>query len=232
VGFVVQHIPHVIPVLVAFAFLARLGRSLSDQPPARLSDEEIAAWHRAREERLYARRVRASTSRLGLWSLGPLAVAFATGLWLYTEALRNQEPGALLVWIHGVFSVLGLGLISLKLVDLGRTRIARGLQPRRALTDGVSLVLAVVNLPLLVTGVVLLAAPSTGSASAYGHLVASVWWSVLFGAHLFRYIGRALDAALRGKAALEASPAPSVTDGDEQPWSAPARSTTRTSTTS
>ncbi len=187
--FVVQHIPHIIPVLIAFAFLARMGLSLSDQPSAELSDEELAAWHRARDERLYARRVRASTSRLGLWSLGPLAVALVTGLWLYTEALRNDEPGALLAWVHAGFAFLGLGLISLKLLDLGRTRIARGLQPRRALTDGVSLVLTLVNLPLLVTGIVLLAAPSTGSASAYGHLVASVWWSILFGAHLLRYLG-------------------------------------------
>ena len=31
------------------------------------------------------------------------------------------------------------------------------------------------------------------------HLVASVWWVALFGMHLFRYLGRSLDAALRGK---------------------------------
>jgi hypothetical protein len=107
--------------------------------------------------------------------------------------------------------------------------MARGLQPRRALTDGVSLVLALVNLPLLATGVILLVAPSTGSASAYGHLVASVWWSILFGAHLLRYLGRSLDAALRGKAAPEF---PGATAGEDQPWSAPPRSTPRASTTS
>jgi hypothetical protein len=43
--------------------------------------------------------------------------------------------------------------------------------------------------------------------------VASVWWGVLFGAHLMRYMGRAMDAALRGEAAggpmpREARPAP------------------------
>jgi hypothetical protein len=229
VRFVVLHIPHIIPVVIAFAFLARLGVILGDQPPAELSEQELAAWHSARDERLYARRVRASTSRLGLWSLLPLGVAFATGLWLYTEALRDEEPGAALAWIHAIFSFAGLFLISLKLLDLGRARMARGLQPRRALTDGVSLVLAVVNLPLLLTGIVLLVAPSTGSASAYGHLVAGVWWSVLFGAHLLRYLTRALDAALRGKAAPEF---PARPGGDETSWSAPAASTTRASTTS
>jgi hypothetical protein len=229
VDFVVQHIPHIIPVLVAFGFLAKLGKAVSEQPPATLDDEELAAWEQAREQRAYARRVRASTARLGLWSLGPLAVAFGTGLWLYTEALRDEEPGTVLAWVHAIASVVGLALISLKLVDLGRARIARGLQPRRALTDGVSLVLALVNLPLLVTGIVLLIVPSTGSASAYGHLVASVWWTILFGAHLLRYLGRALDAALRGQAA---SAFPGPTAGDDQAWSAPPRSTTRASTTS
>jgi len=228
VDFVVQHIPHIIPVLVAFGFLARLGRSVADQPPAELGEEETAAWQAAREQRAYARRVRGSTARLGVWSLGPLAVAFGTGLWLYTEALRDEEPGALLAWTHAIASVLGLALISLKLVDLGRARLARGLQPRRALTDGVSLVLAFVNLPLLITGVVLLLAPAIGSPSAYGHLVAGVWWSVLFGAHLLRYLGRSLDAALRGKAAAF----PPAAAGEDQAWSAPPRSTTRASTTS
>jgi hypothetical protein len=229
VRFVVLHIPHIIPVIIAFAFLARLGMIVADQPPAQLSDEEIADWHRAHDERQHARRVRSSTSRLGLWSLFPLTVAFATGLWLYTEALRDEKPGALLSWIHAIFSFVGLLLISLKLLDLGRARMARGLQPRRALTDGISLVLAFVNLPLLLTGIVLLIAPSIGSASAYGHLVASVWWTVLFGAHLLRYLGRSLDAALRDKAAPEFPARPA---GEETSWSAPAASTTRASTTS
>jgi hypothetical protein len=229
VRFVILHIPHIIPVVIAFVFLARLGRIVAEQPPAELSEQELAQWRTAREERRYARRVRGSTSRLGLWSLLPLGVAVGTGLWLYTEALRNEEPGTTLAWIHAVFSVAGLLLISLKLIDLGRARVARGLQPRRALTDGVSLVLAFVNLPLLATGIVLLVAPSTGSASAYGHLVASVWWSVLFGAHVVRYLGRSLDAALRGQAAPEFPARPA---GDETSWSAPAASTTRASTTS
>src|SRR3954469_18266533 len=177
--FIVLHIPHIVPVLIAFAFLGRLAVVVAEQPPAQLSDEEIDAWHRARAERAYLRRVRGSTSRLGMWALVPLAVAFATGLWLYTEALRDDRPSSALSWVHTVFSVAGLALIALKLADLGRVRLARGLSPRRILTDGASLVLAALGVPLVATGVILLAAPSNGSASAYIHLVASVWWSVL-----------------------------------------------------
>ena len=57
--------------------------------------------------------------------------------------------------------------------------------------------------PLLLTGVVLLFAPGSSSANAYAHLVASAWWMTIFGIHLMRYLGRALNAALRGKVAPE-----------------------------
>ena len=58
-------------------------------------------------------------------------------------------------------------------------------------------------MPLLVTGVVLIVAPGSDSATAYAHLVGSAWWMTLFGVHIMRYLGRSLDAALRGKAAPE-----------------------------
>ena len=63
--------------------------------------------------------------------------------------------------------------------------------------------LAALAVPLLVTGVVLLFAPGSDSANAYAHLVGSAWWMTLFGVHLMRYLGRSLDAALRGTAAPE-----------------------------
>src|SRR3954447_5735474 len=124
--FVLLHIPHLIPVVIAFAFLGRLASVVADAPPAQLSDDEIADWHRSRAERAYARRVRRSTSRLAMWSLGPLALAFAPGLWLYTEALRDAQPSSALRWGHTIASVAGLAVIVVKLADLGRVRLARG----------------------------------------------------------------------------------------------------------
>jgi hypothetical protein len=64
--------------------------------------------------------------------------------------------------------------------------------------------------PLLLTGVLLLASPGSDSAGAYIHLIASVWWIVLLGAHLVRYFGRTLDAALRDRAAPEGSTRPAA----------------------
>jgi hypothetical protein len=86
-------------------------------------------------------------------------------------------------------------------MESGRARLARGLDPARFFTDGLSLILAALAVPLLVTGVVLIVAPGSGSATAYAHLIGSAWWMTLFGVHLMRYLGRSLDAALRGKAA-------------------------------
>ena len=48
-----------------------------------------------------------------------------------------------------------------------------------------------------------LSRPARSSATAYAHLIGSAWWMTLFGVHLMRYLGRSLDAALRGKAAPE-----------------------------
>jgi hypothetical protein len=199
--FVVVHIPHIIPALVAMGFLGRFAAVMADQPPAELSDAQVDEWRRIRVERARARRVRAVTSRIGLWALPLLVAAAATGLWLYTVALRDDRPSTLAIWIHVVVSVAGLAIVTVKLVESGRARLRRGLDPARFFTDGLSLLLAVLALPLLVTGVVLLAAPGSDSAGAYAHLVASAWWMTLLGVHLMRYLGRAIDAALRGRAA-------------------------------
>ena len=141
-AFVLLHIPHIIPALVAMGFLGRFAVVMADQPPVEFSDAQIEEWRRVRVERARERRVRGTSARLGLLALPLLILAIATGLWLYT-------------------------------------------------------------VPLLITGAVLLFAPSSGSLTAYAHLVASAWWMTIFGIHLMRYLGRALGAALRGNAAPE-----------------------------
>jgi hypothetical protein len=197
--FIVLHIPHIVPVLVAFAFLGRLALVVADQPPVHLDESAVDDWRIARAERARARRVRSSTSRIGLIALLPLLAATASGLVLYTFALDGRRPSALFSWSHAVISVIALGLVTWKLVDGGVERLRRGFELHRLLSEGASLVLAALGVPLLVTGVWLLAEPSDGSFAANVHLVASVWWVALFGMHLFRYRGRSVDAAVRGK---------------------------------
>jgi hypothetical protein len=199
--FILLHIPHIIPAIVAMGFLGRFALVMADQPPAEFSDAQIEEWRRVRVERARNRRVRRASARLGLLSLPLLVMAVATGLWLYTIALRDECPSSAAIWLHVVCSALALALVTYKVAEAGRARLARGLDPARFLTDGLSLVLAALAVPLLVTGVVLLFAPGSSSATAYAHLVGSAWWMTLFGVHLMRYLGRSLDATLHDKAA-------------------------------
>jgi hypothetical protein len=199
--FVLLHIPHIIPAFVAMGFLGRFAAVMADQPPAEFSDAQIDEWRRVRIERARARRVRLTSARLGLLSLPLLIMAVTTGLWLYTVALRDDRPSSLAIWLHVVSSALALALVTYKVAETGRARLARGLDPARFLTDGLSLLLAALAVPLLATGVALLFFPGSSSATAYAHLVGSAWWMTLFGVHLMRYLGRSLDAAFRDRAA-------------------------------
>jgi hypothetical protein len=199
--FVLLHIPHIIPAIVAMAFLGRFAAVMADQPPAEFSDAQIDEWRRVRIERARARRVRRASARLGLLSLPLLILAVTTGLWLYTIALRDDRPSSLAIWLHVVSSALALALVTFKVAETGRVRLARGLDPSRFLTDGLSLLLAALAVPLLATGVALLLFPGSSSATAYAHLVGSAWWMTLFGLHLVRYLGRSLDATFRDRAA-------------------------------
>jgi hypothetical protein len=199
--FVLLHIPHIIPAFVAMGFLGRFAAVMADQPPAEFSDAQIDEWRRVRIERARARRVRRTSARLGLLSLPLLIMAVTTGLWLYTIALRDDRPSSLAIWLHVVSSALALALVTYKVAETGRARLARGLDPSRFLTDGLSLLLAALAVPLLATGVALLFFPGSSSATAYAHLVGSAWWMTLFGVHLMRYLGRSLDATFRDRAA-------------------------------
>jgi hypothetical protein len=201
--FVLLHIPHIIPAFIAMGFLGRFAVLMADQPPAELSDAQIEEWRRVRSERARSRRVRKASARLGLLSLPFIVLAVATGLWLYTIALRDDRPSALAIWLHIVTSAVALALVTSKVAESGRLRLSRALDPSRFLTDGLSLILAALAVPLVLTGVILLFSPGSSSANAYAHLVGSAWWMTLFGVHLMRYLGRSLDAAFRDRAAPE-----------------------------
>src|SRR4051812_26466320 len=118
--FVLLHIPHIIPAIVAMGFLGRFAAVMADQPPVEFTDAQIDEWRRVRLERSRARRVRATSARLGLIALPLLLLAVATGLWLYTVALRDDRPSSLAIWLHVVVSVAGLAIVTVKVAESGR----------------------------------------------------------------------------------------------------------------
>jgi hypothetical protein len=140
--------------------------------------------------------VRRSVARRGLLALGPLLAAAATGAVLYgVDVGGSSAPGAV-IWAHSGISVLALLLVVYKVADLGLARIRRAFS-RQRLPELISIILGVLSVPLLVTGVGLLVAPSTRSFIAYSHLISSAWWTVLMLWHLRRYLGPSLRAVVR-----------------------------------
>lgn len=199
VRWAVIHLPHIVPPLIAFAFLARLALWAAAQPPSHFTDEEVEAWNRDRalERARLNRPVRRITSILGLIALGPIILAFGTGLWIYTLSLRGEASSEAMIWTHVVTGVAGLLFVTFKAIELGWRRIVRRLEARRPQDAIASLTMLVLGVPLLLTGIVMLVAPSGGSFTTtdYVHIVVSVWWIVLVQWHLFRYFRRAVRAA-------------------------------------
>ena len=70
VQFVLLHIPHFLPAVVGLGFLARFGVYAMRLPPAHLSDEELAEWHRRKQAAATEpRAVAATTARLSTAAL-------------------------------------------------------------------------------------------------------------------------------------------------------------------
>jgi len=137
-------------------------------------------------------------ARRGLLALGPLLGTVATGAILYgLDVGGDSVPGAV-IWVHAGISTLAALLVVYKVSDLGLARIRRAFS-RARMHELVSVVLALLSVPLAVTGVALLLAPSTGSTMAYLHLISSAWWTGLMVWHLRRYLRASLRAALSGR---------------------------------
>jgi hypothetical protein len=195
VQFVLLHIPHFLPAVVGLGFLVRFGVYASKLPPAHLSDEELAEWHRRKEaERVPPRAVATATARLSTAALPLLVAGLVTGLLIYTIDLRGDRPSAAMSWTHTVTSTAGLVLVLLKLRALEPGRIRAGMRLRNAFTEGLSLVLLASAVPLLLSGIPLVWDPAHGSLVARTHLVVAAIWMVVFQIHVFRYFGRALRA--------------------------------------
>lgn len=168
-----------------------------DRDAARSSVEET------REPAPAPAAVRSSVARRGLLALGPLLATVATGAILYGIDVAGDAPPGAVIWVHSGISALALLLVVYKVADLGVARIRRAFS-RQHLHEVVSIVLAALSVPLLVTGVALLVSPSTGSVTAYLHLISSAWWTGLMVWHLRRYLVASLRTALRRPAPARA----------------------------
>ena len=202
---VLTHLPHLLPPVVALVFLARLALWASRQPPSHFTDAEVAEWNRLRdaEDARLRAPVRRRTAAIGLAALAPIVLAFGSGLWIYTLSLRDEPSPAWLIWSHSATSMVALVLVSAKSVELGWRRVLGRVQAARPQDAIASLVMLALGAPLIVTGLVMLVRPSGGAFSPidYLHIITGVWWAVIVQWHLFRYLGRALRAATGGLAA-------------------------------
>ena len=193
------HLPHLVPPIIALVFLARMAVWAAAQPPSHFTDEEVEEWNRAREAERVRRSqpVRRRTALFGLVAVGPLALSFLTGLAIYTLSLRGDPSPGWLIWSHVATGVFGLVLVTAKSAELGWRRILSRVQATRPQDAIASITMLLLGVPIAITGVAMLFAPSGGDFSAvdYLHVITGVWWVLIVQWHLFRYLGRALKAA-------------------------------------
>jgi hypothetical protein len=186
-----QHWPHFgIVVIGVIAFLWTAYRPEPSDAPAPVEEPLV--------RQPAPSTVRRSVARRGLLALGPLLGTVATGGILYGLDIGNSPVPGAVIWIHAGISTLAALLVVYKVADLGVARIRRAVT-RARLHELVSIVLALLSVPLAVTGVALLLAPSTGSTMAYLHLISSAWWTGLMVWHLRRYLRASLRAAFGGR---------------------------------
>ncbi|MGI9117452.1 MAG: hypothetical protein ACR2JV_07435 [Gaiellales bacterium] len=199
---VLTHLPHLLPPIIAFAFLARLALWAAAQPPSHYTDEQIEEWERVRaaERARLQVPVRRRTALLGLTAIAPIILAFLTGLWAYTLALRGDVSPGWLIWAHVATSVLALGLVTFKAGELGWRRILQRVQASRPQDAITSLIMLGLGVPIALTGIAMLLRPSGGTLTGtdYVHVITGVWWAVIVQWHLYRYLGRAMRAVADG----------------------------------
>src|SRR5213078_1049635 len=103
----------------------RFGGYAMRLPPAHLSADELAEWHRRKQAaQTPPRAVATATARLSTAALPLLIAGLVTGLLIYTVDLRDDRPSAAMAWAHTLTSTAGLVLIAFKLraLEPGRLR--------------------------------------------------------------------------------------------------------------
>jgi hypothetical protein len=201
----VQHLPHLAFVVVGVIAYFWVGfrhrpRDVGTGGAQRRDSRAVSTTRTA------PRGVRRPVARRALLALAPLIGAVATGAVLYGLDVGRDHAGAGVIWGHVGFSILALLLVGYKLKALGANRLRHAFASPR-LSEVLSLVLGALLVPLLITGIVLLIAPSTGSFTAYLHLVASAWWTAMLVWHLWRYMAPAVRSAGAPAVAVPSAPA-------------------------
>ena len=198
----VQHLPHL--AFVAVGVIAYFWVGFRHRGDGRGGRSQTVASGAVAQ-----RSVRRGVARRGLVALAPLIGAVATGAVLYGLDVGRDHAGAGVIWSHVGFSILAMLLVGYKLKALGGVRLRRALGDAR-LSDVLSLVLGALLVPLLITGIVLLIAPSTASFMAYLHLVAAAWWTAMLVWHLWRYMAPAVRSGGAPQPNSAASPSPAA----------------------
>ncbi|MGI9186185.1 MAG: hypothetical protein ACR2J9_01465 [Gaiellales bacterium] len=207
---VLTHLPHLLPPVIAFIFLARLAMWAAQQPPSHYTDEQVEEWNRehAAERALHNGPVRRRTALIGLIALAPIILAFLSGLWIYTLSLRGSASPGWLIWSHTGISVVALVLVTVKSGELGWRRIVRRIKARRPQDAIASVTMLAFGVPIALTGFLMLLRPSGGAFTAvdYLHVITGVWWAVIVQWHLYRYLARAIRAMSADAAASAPEP--------------------------
>ena len=196
----VQHLPHL--AFVAVGVIAYFWVGFRHRDGDRPHESRAVA-----PGAVAPRRVAQPIARRALLALAPLLGAVATGAVLYGLDVGRDRAGAGVIWSHVGFSILAMLLVGYKLKALGGARLRHAFSSPR-LSDMLSLVLGALLVPLLITGIALLIAPSTGSFMAYLHLVGAAWWTAMLVWHLWRYMAPAVRSA--GAPAVSAPPSSAV----------------------
>jgi uncharacterized membrane protein len=191
-----EHWPHILPVLAAFAALLYLWRANRSWHAEQAAEREHApaASTRASAPGRGGPGVRRETARRGAILLAPLIAASATGVAIYGLSLAAARPGEGVLWTHAGLSLLLCLLAIYKLADVDRRRWLSAAKSGSLRQAGASALLGALLIPLLATGVALLIRPASGSFAAYAHLITSAWWTLLAASHLARYSSRSLRA--------------------------------------
>jgi hypothetical protein len=198
------HWPHIVPALAAFATVIYLWvadrRWRARQPDlAQSARRPGVAGARATRLALSAtpRAVDREIARRGMILLGPVVAASATGAVIYGLSLATVEPSRGVLWTHAGISLLVCLLVVYKLSATERGFFGRELTAGRLLRAASSAALVLLLVPLTLTGIVLLASPSSASFAAYAHLVVSAWWTLLLVHHLLEWGSRSRRALRR-----------------------------------
>ena len=208
VQFVLLHIPHFLPAVVGLGFLARFGVYAMRLPPAHLSDEELAEWHRQKQaaRRRTARRGDRNSPPLDRGPAAPRRRARHGPSDLHDRSARRPAVG-------------GDGVDAHAHVDrrprAGRLQAARargGPHARGAasagtrFTEGMSLLLLSRRCRSSCRACRSSGTRRTGRSSPGPTSSSPPIWMVVFQIHVFRYLGRALRATQVG--AGEGAPPP------------------------